>query len=202
MKKSILKTLRIAYQAISILLITAIIALTLLATLLGVSGMDRQNPKSIFGLRAFIVLSDSMTPTFGEGSLIIVFETKAENLVTDDIVTYAPIVGDETLLTHRIVRIADGDAGKLITTRGDANNVDDKEIEAAQILGKTIFYMDGLGTFIENLRTPLGMACMVAIIIVGLFIIPYLLNPSKKNRGKKRDIEVEETKTNEDGEVD
>ena len=193
MKNAIMKTIRITYRIVTVVLVAAIVAVTLLALLLGVTGFDRQQPMSILGLRAFIVLSDSMLPTFGEGSLIIIMEAKPDTLAVGDIVTYMPIAGDDALLTHRIVSL--GEDG-TVTTRGDANNVDDREIEAGRILGRAIFHMDGLGTFVENLRTPFGLACMVVTIAVGLFIIPYLLKPNeayaKKETGKIDDGEKDE----------
>ena len=181
-----MKTIRTIYRAITVLLTAAIIAVTLLALLLGVSGMDRQNPKSIFGLRAFIVLSESMTPTFGEGSVVVIMETAASKLKVGDIITYMPIRGDETLLTHRIVRL-DGEGENVkATTRGDANNMDDPNaVSPESILGRVIYHQDGLGTFIVNLRTPLGIAGMVVTIAVGLFIIPYLLTPQEANTKTK-----------------
>jgi signal peptidase len=183
-----MKVVRIIYNIIAISLTASIILLTLLAMLLGISGMDRQNPKSVFGLRAFIVLTPSMTPTFDAGSLIIIKEVNADKLQIGDIITYTPKKGDDVLLTHRIVKMSEETKNRTsnenlsFITRGDANNTDDPNpVDPNSILGKTIFHMNGLGTFIVNLRTPLGIAAMVGIIAVGLFIIPYMLNPGEEN---------------------
>jgi signal peptidase len=198
------KIVRFIYNIITVVLVAAIILLTLLAVLLGVSGMDRQNPKSLFGFRAFIVLSPSMVPEFDEGSLIIIREADADKLQAGDIITYVPKTSDDALLTHRIARIEGQGENKTFITRGDANNTDDPNpVEPDRILGKAIFYMDGLGTFIVNLRTPVGIAGMVGVIVVGLFVIPYLLSPretNKKDKTKNKNNNI--VKEDESGDLD
>jgi len=180
------KIIRIIYNVISIILTVAIILITLLALLLGISGIDRDNPKSVFGFRAFIVLSGSMAPTFDEGSIIIIQDVKTEKLKIGDILTFIPQKSTDPL-THRIVEIQGETGNKTFITKGDANDIVDNPVEPEQILGRTVFYMNGLGTFILQLRTPLGIAGMIAVIIVGLFIIPYLLSPREE---KKRERET------------
>jgi len=165
----------------------AIILLTMFALLLGISGMDRQNPKNVFGYRAFIVLTPSMAPTFDAGSLIIIKEAGAEEFQNGDIITYTPKRGDDVLLTHRIVKTNVNENSRTFITRGDANNTDDPNpVDPNSVLGRTVFHMDGLGTFIVNLRTPLGISVMFGIITVGLFIIPYLLSPWEVQKNKKK----------------
>ena len=168
------------------LLIIAVILVTLLALLLGVSGMDKESPKSIAGFRSFIVLTDSMNPTFDAGSIIIIRETAAANLQIGDIITYRPARSDDVLLTHRIVSINGAGADMIITTRGDANNTDDNPVSPGAILGKTVFFRNGLGTFIINLRTPKGILGMVAVIGIGLFLIPYLLSLGDKPKKPRK----------------
>jgi len=198
-----MKIIRFIYNIISVLLVAAIIALTVLALLLGVSGIDRQNPKSILGFRSFIVLSPSMVPTFDEGSLIIIKETALNKLQIGDIITYKPLKDDDTLLTHRIVKISGEAPNALIVTRGDANNIDDPNpVSPDTILGKTVFHMNGLGSFIVNLRTPPGIAAMIGVIAVGLFLIPYLLAPRKKiNQSASSKADSEENKTKDVNEI-
>ena len=196
-----MKVIRFIYRIISSLLTLAIIAVTAVTLLLGISGMDRQDPKSLFGLRAYIVLSESMMPTFDKGSVIIVKETAQENLQEGDIITYMPIRGDDVLLTHRVVRIDGSGEGRSFITRGDANNTDDPNpVSADMILGRTILHVNGLGEFISYLRTGQGIFSMIGVILVGLFIIPYLLAPSNgkdKNSININDINQDENLDNE-----
>jgi hypothetical protein len=56
--------------------------------------------------------------------------------------------------------------------------------------------MNGLGTFVVNLRTPAGIGIMIAVIAVFLFIIPHFLAPKKK-RDVLQEIDEEETDNHE-----
>jgi len=185
-----MKIIKFIYNIISAVLIIAVVLVTLIALLLGISGMDKENPKSIIGFRAFIVLTDSMTPTFDAGSLIIIKETDAGKLKTGDIITYRPNSSDDVLLTHRIIEISGSGENMQFITMGDANNTEDRPIAPRAIFGKVLFYMNGLGTFIINLRTPIGILGMIAVIAVGLFIIPYLLKLADGKLERKKRSET------------
>jgi len=177
------KIIRLIYSIFSVVLVAAIILITLLALLLGITGIDRNNHRSVFGFRAFIVLSGSMFPTFDEGSIIIVQDVGIDKLKVGDILTFIPQRSTDPL-THRIYEIYEDGGNKMFITKGDANNTVDNPIEAGQILGRTVFYMNGLGLFILRLRTPPGIAGMIAVIAIGLFIIPYLLSPREEKTKK------------------
>jgi signal peptidase len=199
-----MKLIRTIYNVIQIILVVAIILATLLALLLSISGMDRINPKSVLGFRAFIVLSESMQPTFDKGALIIVSEVDETKLEIGDIVTYIPARGADTLLTHRIVEIvAENGAeaqNRMFITRGDTNNMNDPNpVGASQILGQVIFHMNGLGTFILQLRTLPGIACLALVIIFGLFVIPAMLKPREADNNR-RDEKREDDVVNDDEE--
>ncbi|MCL2775362.1 MAG: signal peptidase I [Oscillospiraceae bacterium] len=194
-----MKVVRIIYRIISVVTVICIIIVTALALLLGISGINRDKPMSVFGFRSFIVLTGSMNPTFDAGSLIIIKNTPEKNLKVGDIITYRPIAGDDTLLTHRIVQVSTGDDGVITyITRGDANNMDDPNpVQPDSILGKTMLHFNGLGTFIVNLRTPLGLIVMIAVIIIVLFVLPYILDVLGGKKGSKMSVEenTEDTET-------
>lgn len=178
----IIKVIKIFYSIVTVVSVIFLVLLASLALLLGISGIDRENPKSIFGFRAFIVLTGSMNPEFDAGSMIIIREIPADMYKERDIITYRPLTSDDTFLTHRIVRIISDDYGTTFITRGDANNIDDPNpVPSAEVLGKVIFSRNGLGQFIVNLRTPIGLVIMVVSILVILFIIPYIIDSLQKN---------------------
>lgn len=94
-----------------------------------------------FGLRPAVVISGSMEPTIKTGSLIFV-NTKYEDLEANDIVAFRT---GGSLVTHRL--IADTDEGWI--TKGDANRTEDPwRISEERIIGKTVFWIPGLGYLI------------------------------------------------------
>jgi signal peptidase len=184
----VMKIVRVIYKIISIFLVLGLIALTLLSILLGISGTGSEIPGSLLGFRAFRVLSPSMTPTFDTGSLIIIRETDAADLEAGDIIAYIPMRGGGVVLTHRIARIREENGNRTFITQGDANNTEDPNpVEPDNILGRAIFYMNGLGEFMVNLRTPMGIGLLIAVIVVGLFFLPALLAPRER---KPADIDA------------
>lgn len=85
---------------------------------------------SLFGFRIFKVASGSMVPYLNVGDIIVI--KKSDVYKTEDIITYKE--GDKSFVTHRIVSI-DEDG---VTTKGDANNTNDKPVKDDEILGKVV----------------------------------------------------------------
>ena len=102
----------------------------------------------LFGVKPFIVMSGSMSPTVKVGSLAYIdTHTDPEKIKVGDIVAYGM---NGTVVTHRVVDID----GKNFTTKGDANNaVDLCPRTQKQIIGKlrySIPYMGYIAYFIQS----------------------------------------------------
>ena len=101
--------------------------------------------------------------------------------VVGDIVTYRK---DHYYVTHRIIKSINGDK---VITKGDANNVEDDEIDKSAIVGKVIL-IGGILNFIIDYKFG----------IVSLFLGIYLLtcyfgkDDSKKLKDKTKLFEDEE----------
>jgi signal peptidase I len=66
------------------------------------------------------VLSNSMQPTFSAGDLVVTQPVATGAVAVGDVITFIPPNGTRPVI-HRIRTLVDG----VITTRGDANSVDD-----------------------------------------------------------------------------
>ena len=102
----------------------------------------------LFGIKPFIVMSGSMSPTVRVGSLAYIDTyTDPEKIEVGDIVAYRM---DGMVVTHRVVDIE----GKNITTKGDANDAIDLSPRTQnQIIGKlrySIPYMGYVAYFIQS----------------------------------------------------
>lgn len=121
---------------------------------------------SFFGYQVFDVISGSMEPAIKVNSLIYVQETKPQDLVVGDIITYTSNKG---IITHRIV-INDINAQEIIT-KGDNNiQVDLQPIAYRNIIGKVFFTIPYLGYYVSFISSLFGKI-LVIIIIVFCFII-------------------------------
>lgn len=144
-------------------------ALTVLLALLLISNIyticvrtftDEQHPRFL-GFSSAVIVSGSMEDTIEVNDLVICL--KKNDYDIGDIVTY--VDRGNSLTTHRIV--SESDAGFI--TKGDANNTTDRlPVTEVNILGKVILTIPKIGLFIEFLRTPMGLMC---ILFAGLIIL-------------------------------
>jgi len=126
----------------------------------------------VMGAVPLTVLTGSMVPTHRPGDIVIVQPIPAEELAIGDVVTFQPVSGDPRLTTHRIVNIEkDNDTVATVTTRGDANNVDDAPILPEQIQGRVIYAVPKVG----YLTQPRN-AILAGGILLGGGLIAYTAN--------------------------
>ena len=129
---------------------------------LGVMSTQVDNLPKLFGVGEVVFLSGSMQPTIEVGSLGIVHEEK--NYKEGDIVTY---IKDRTLITHRIKEIK---SEKEIIVQGDANNIADEPISKDMIEGRIIITIPHMGSILQILKTPYGIAGVAGIgVIIALW---------------------------------
>jgi signal peptidase I len=147
----------------------------------------------LFGIRSYVVLTGSMEPTVGTGSIL--YTKSASDYHDGEIIAFKS--GDVTV-THRVVSTIDLD-GKTVSglvspisgaqttspavffqTKGDANkSVDSKLVSRSQVVGKALIHIPSVGRVINFLKTPLGFL----LLIVGptlLFIFGELWNIKKE----------------------
>lgn len=164
------KALKIILDVLAwILLIVA-----MLVTLLVFTSSKNDGISSIFGFMPMSVQSDSMSPTFKQGDMIMVKKIDdVMSLKEDDVITFYTIVdGARIINTHRIVKIEETDGIRSFITRGDNNPIDDTlPVYSADIIGKwTGTSIGSLGKFMDFLKTKTGFFVCV-LIPVALFFI-------------------------------
>jgi len=111
------------------------------------------------------ILSGSMEPAIGMGSLTIVKNVSPEELAVNDVITFKLIEGSETLVTHRIINI--NSDGNSFITKGDGNNVPDSSpVYYDHVIGKVVLSIPLLGYIINFLKTPFGIVTFIALLIL------------------------------------
>jgi len=162
------------------------VLLVLCGTALGVN-VYMANAKSLmgnqlpmpFGYGAAIVLTGSMEPTFSANTLIFVEE--CDSVAVDDIVVYQD---GGSLVVHKVIAV-DGDT---ITTKGDANNVADDPISHADVKGRVLFWIPGIGSVIALIKSPVGTVCLIAAAIA-LVEIPHLRKKEQDDEERQKLID-------------
>lgn len=124
---------------------------------------------SFFGWKPFIVLSGSMESEIFPGDIAIVKEEAEDSLKENDIIAFKK---DDLVITHRIVKINNGDGKKKYITKGDNNNAEDNDFVLYEdIEGKYMFKISRLGNLAMFIQTPIGIIVSLSIPFILLLII-------------------------------
>lgn len=143
-------------------------------TVVSVTLFDR-NDRDLFGFKAYIVLSDSMSATdFDAGDVVLVRETDPTTLQEGDIIAYTSQNGSSygETVTHKIRRLtADAEGNPGFVTYGTTTGVDDEIVVTyPYVQGKYVGRLPNVGTFFTFLRTTPGYICCILIPFVLLML--------------------------------
>lgn len=150
----------------AVILLAALFAFTTLAT------KDTNQVASLAGYTPLTVASDSMSPTFRAGDLIIIRKCDPETLKEGDIVTFHTIINNEFALnTHRITEIQDLGGTRNYVTKGDNNELADIHMIAdGDIVGKYVCHLAGFGKVMSFLSSSLGFLLVIVLPLLIFFI--------------------------------
>lgn len=154
-------------------LIVALAAAMMIFTVVSVSTFDRAD-RNLFGYKAFIVLSDSMSKTdFSAGDLVLVKEVDPSTLQEGDIIAYTSqnTANYGATVTHKIRKLttdANGEPGFI--TYGTTTDTDDETVVTySYVLGKYSSHIPKVGEFFQFLKTTPGY--IVCILVPFLLLI-------------------------------
>ena len=165
----------IIVRSIFVWLFVALAVAMMVFTVVSVSTFDRAD-RSLFGYKAFIVLSDSMSKTdFDAGDLVLIKQVDPSTLKEGDIISYtsqnAASFGET--VTHKIRKLttdAEGEAGFI--TYGTTTDTDDETVVTYPfVLGKYSFSIPKVGLFFQFLKTPPGYIVCILVPFMILILI-------------------------------
>ena len=165
-----MKALKII-RSIFVWLMVALAVFMMIFTIVSVSTFDRAD-RNLFGYKAFIVLSDSMSKTdFNAGDLVLVKAVDPSTLKEGDIIAYTSQNTSNygETVTHKIRKLttdANGEPG--FVTYGTTTDTDDETVVTCPyVLGKYQGRIPKVGTFFQFLKsTPGYIVCI---------LVPFLL---------------------------
>ena len=166
--QSVKKVASIALSVVMwiIILVAALYAFTTLAT------REDGSVSNIAGFTPLTVQSDSMSPTFSKGDLIVIQKCDTSKLEVGDIVTFHTIIDNEYALnTHRIAAIDEVNGMRSFTTKGDNNDVADTHIISdGDIVGKYLFALPQMGKVMDFLSSSVGFLIVIVLPMLLFFI--------------------------------
>lgn len=174
-------------------LIVVLAVCMMIFTVVSVNTFDR-NDRSLFGYKAFIVLSDSMSKTdFNAGDLVFVKQVDPATLNEGDIIAYTSqnTANYGETVTHKIrtlTKDANGDPGFI--TYGTTTDTDDEVIVTyPYILGKYQGRIPKVGTFFNFLKTTPGYVVCILVPFLLLILIQGLNSIKLFRRYRKERME-------------
>ncbi len=202
------KALKITKTVVTWVLVVLAVAM-MVFTVVAVNTFDR-NDRNLFGYKAFVVLSDSMSSVkddpdhgghFNAGDLIFVKEVDPSTLKEGDIVSYVSSNTDNfgETVTHMIRTRVETDDGKpAFVTYGTATGADDDNaVTYGAVLGKYEGKIAGLGKFFEFLKTTPGyIVCIFLpfLLLIGIQGINSIMLFKKYKKEQLAELEAEREK--------
>ncbi|MBO5358690.1 MAG: signal peptidase I [Clostridia bacterium] len=167
-----------ALNIIKNVLVWAFVALAVFMTvftIVSVTTFDR-NDRNLFGFRAYIVKTDSMSKTdFDAGDLIFVKDVDRSTLKAGDIITYISQNSNSfgETITHKIrEKVVDAEGKPGFITYGTTTDTNDETIVTYPfIMGKYVGKIANLGHFFNFLKTTQGY--ILCIFVPFMLLIVY-----------------------------
>lgn len=153
------------------------------------------NKISFFDFRMFTVVSQSMTPKYDIGDVLISKETDPSKIKEDDVISYLGQYGDFAgkVITHRVVDVEKREDGKYyVRTKGDANIVEDPIVTEDQLYGVVVYKSFILSLVYKIVGTKIGFYLFIIIpilFIIGSEMISSLLEKEEERRNKIKNKE-------------
>ena len=159
-------------------------------TIVSVNTFDRTD-RDLFGYKAFIVLSDSMSATdFSAGDLVLVKEVDPATLHEGDIITFSSQNAENfgEIVTHKIRKTTvSPDGSPAFVTYGTTTNVDDETLVTYPfVIGQYQSKLSGVGKFFTFLKSVPGYICCILTPFV-ILIILQLINFIRLFRAYKKE---------------
>lgn len=163
--------------------------------------------KGIMGYHLYTVATGSMAGVYDINDVIVVKNCDTSKLKVGDDVAYVGNRGglDDKLVTHRIIKIEDGEKGRIFTTKGVSNQVEDPSITSSQIVGKVTGILPVVTQLNHIIKSQLGFFCLIFCPLVLVIVLEILqtITDIKLDKNELEEIqkEVSSDKFDEDSDL-
>lgn len=160
--------------------------------------------KGIMGYHLYTVATGSMAGVYDINDVIVVKNCDTSKLKVGDDVAYVGNRGglEDKLVTHRIIKIEDGENGRIFTTKGVSNQVEDSSITSSQIVGKVAGILPVVTQLNHIIKSQVGFFCLIFCPLVLVIVLEILQTVTDikldKNELEEIQKEVSSDKLDED----
>ena len=131
---------------------------------------------TVFGFRLFTVATGSMKGVYNVNDVIAVKDFDNKKLKVGDDIAFIGNRGglENKLVTHRIIKIEEDSNGRIFTTKGVKNSVEDPSITESQILGKVVGVVPVVTQINHVVKSQLGFFCLIFCPLVLVIVLEIL----------------------------
>ena len=152
---------------------------------------------TVFGFRLFTVATGSMKGVYNVNDVIAVKDFDNKKLKVGDDIAFIGNRGglENKLVTHRIIKIEEESNGRIFTTKGVKNSVEDPSITESQILGKVVGVVPVVTQINHVLKSQLGFFCLIfwPLVLVIVLEILQTITDIKLENNELQEINKKET---------
>ena len=152
---------------------------------------------SVFGFRLFTVATGSMKGVYNVNDVIAVKDFDNKKLKVGDDIAFVGNRGglENKLVTHRIIKIEEESNGRIFTTKGIKNSVEDPSITESQILGKVVGVVPVVTQINHVVKSQLGFFCLIfwPLVLVIVLEILQTITDIKLENNELQEINKKET---------
>lgn len=153
-----------------------------------------EEEKHIFGIYMFNIVSESMEPTFYKDDLAVVKSCNTEELKEGDIITFKQ---EDRVISHRIEDITKEKGEVKFITKGDNNEVEDKEpVDMKNIYGKVVFVIPKVGKIVNYIQNVRGFVNVCILIVIICILINFRDNVINSRKIKRKKYEIKKLRDN------
>lgn len=163
------------------------------------SHTNQDKVPSVFGIKPFIVLSESMETEIHKGDLILTRVVEPSTLKVKDIIAFRD--ANNTVTTHRIIDIIEDNGITYFITKGDSNNTQDENLVGFNdVEGIYTMRIPGIGSMMNTLAEPTTIIILLLSITV-IFVIGFgISNKKQREEERKEFLEYKLMKENQERE--
>lgn len=163
--------------------IALLVVILFVYTVICVNSIMNKNKIGLFSIRFYIMSSDSPEAGISSGDLVFGKNIKIEDIKENDKIIY----NRNNKMVVKKVKQIENNNGQINFYIEDDETISNEKLENAQIIGKVVSKIKGIGNVALFIQSPLGTMNVLIIIICIFIIIKKITKENQKdsNDGEK-----------------
>lgn len=181
------KVLKIIFNTIKIIVSILILLIVLIIFIQKISN----NKLNLGGYSIYTIVSESMTPKYEVGDMILVKNVSVDDIRVGDDLVYLGTVGtfNGKIVTHQVIDIKEENGEKVFYTKGLANLMEDPTVNESQVYGIVQSKLVILSLLSKIANNIYGFYFIIFVPFVIMVFIDFIheIHPKEDRNGKEKE---------------